>query len=149
MTAQDAIKLVYQSAKGCGHMIKNAETALSMLKNEMDCIEADCGAQLLEPIGKGYARLDLHAAKAKGIPPEKICEIFIESANSGLKGDINPFLDILRKMAGESSTPFPEKELSVFLAEYKGGMVSHSEKYRKEYNPAYRVVMEGLCENLQ
>lgn len=149
MSAQDAIKLVYQSAKGCGHLVENEERALSMLKNEMDSIEPDCGAQLFEPIGNGYVRLDLHAAKAKGIYPEKICKIFVESADSGPKTDAEPMIEHIKKLAKEGKTPFAEAELSAFLEKYSGEIVRHSEKYREVYEPAYRVVVEELCGNLQ
>lgn len=149
MTAQDAVKLVHQSAMGCGHMIENEDSALSMLKNEMDFTEADFGAQMLEPIGNGYVRLDLHAAKAKGISPEDICKIFVESANSGEKTWISPKLKLLERLAKEGRTPFSEEELSAFLADYEGGIVRHSEKYREAYRPAYRVVLEKLCGELQ
>ena len=36
-----------------------------------------------------------------------------------------------------------------YLAEYNGEMVSHGEKYRKVYLPAYRVILEKFAENLQ
>ncbi|MBQ7875192.1 MAG: hypothetical protein IJ306_08575 [Oscillospiraceae bacterium] len=149
MTAQDAVKLIHQNAKGCGHMVKNAEHALSMLENEMESIEPDADAQLLEPIGGGYVRLNLHAAKAKGILPKAICGIFVESADSGEKTELLPKLELLGRLAKCGKTPFSEEELSAFLAEYDGGIVRHSERYREAYKPAYRVVLEKLCKNLQ
>ena len=80
---------------------------------------------------------------------EKIVEIFIESANSGEKTELEPKIDVLKKLAEEGRTPFSERSLSEYLSGYNGEMVSHSEKYRKAYAPAYRVVMEKLAENLQ
>ena len=41
MKPVDAVKLCYQSAFGCGHLVKNEEFALSMLKND--------GEKLLNP----------------------------------------------------------------------------------------------------
>ena len=149
MTPVDAVKLCYQSAFGCGHLVKNENLALSMLKKELENISPDPNAQLLEPIGNGYFRLDLHKAKATGIPEEKIAGIFIESANSGEKYEIEPKLEILKKFAKEGKTPFPEKALLEYLSEYKGEMVSHSDDYKKAYAPAYRVIMEKLAEDLQ
>ena len=74
MTPVDAVKLCYQSAFGCGHLVKNKDFALSMLKKELDETAANPDAQLFEPIGGGYVRLDLHKAKAIGIPEEKIAK---------------------------------------------------------------------------
>ncbi len=149
MTPVDAVKLCYQSAFGCGHLIKNKDFALSMLKKELDETASDCDAQLFEPIGGGYVRLDLHKAKAEGISEEKIAEIFIESANSGIKTKLEPELSILKKLAKEGITPFSEKSLEEYLSGYKGEMVSHSEEYKKAYAPAYRVILEKFAENLQ
>lgn len=149
MTPVDAVKLCFQSAFGCGHLVKNEELALSMLKKELSETEERNGAQMLEPIGNGYARLDLHVAKAKGISAESICKIFIESANSGIKTEIEPLIKTLEKLSKEGKAPFSEKELSEYLYGYNGEIVSHSEIYKKVYSPAYRVVLEKIAENLQ
>ena len=149
MKPVDAVKLCYQSAFGCGHLVKNEEFALSMLKNELENTTRDFDAQLFEPIGGGYVRIDLHKAKAVEISEEKICEVFIKSANSGEKTEFEPKIEILKKLSEEGRTPFPEKELLEYLSGYNGEMVSHSERYKTEYHPAYRVILEKLAEELQ
>ena len=149
MTPVDAVKLCYQSAFGCGHLVKNKDLALSMLKKELDETVSDSDAQLFEPIGGGYVRIDLHKAKSEIIPEEKIAGMFIESANSGPKTEFWPKIKLLEKLAKEGKTPFPKEELSEYLSGYNGEMVSHSEEYRKAYAPAYRVVLEKLSEGLQ
>ena len=149
MKPVDAVKLCYQSAFGCGHLVKIEEFALSMLKNELENTTRDFDAQLFEPIGGGYVRIDLHKAKAVKIPEEKICEVFIKSANSGEKTELEPKIEILKKLSKEGITPFSEKELLEYLFGYSGEMVSHSEKYKTEYHPAYRVILEKLAEELQ
>ena len=149
MKPVDAVKLCYQSAFGCGHLVKNEEFALSMLKNELENTTRDFDAQLFEPIGGGYVRIDLHKAKAVKIPEEKICEVFIKSANSSEKTELEPKIEILKKLSKEGITPFSEKELLEYLFGYSGEMVSHSEKYKTEYRPAYRVILEKLAEELQ
>lgn len=149
MTPVDAVKLCYQSAFGCGHLVKNRDFALSMLKKELDETTPDFNVQLFEPIGGGYIRLDLRKAKAEGISEEKIAEIFIESANSGVKSEFETKISFLKKLAKEGKTPFSEKALSEYLSDYNGEMVSHSEGYRKAYFPAYRVVLEKLFGSLQ
>ena len=149
MLPKDAVKLCYQSANGCGHLIKNEETALSMLKKEMEETLQNPDAQLFEDIGEGYVRLDLHKAKAKEITPEKICRIFIESANSGKKTELALKIELLKKLSEDGKTPFSKEELDEYLSSYNGEMVSHSDEYRKNYLPAYRVVKKELAEDLQ
>lgn len=149
MEPVDAVKLCFQSAFGCGHLVKNEEFALSMLENELDATEENSGARLFEPIGGGYVRLDLHKAKAIGIPKEKICEVFIKSANSGEKTEFGPKIELLKELAKGERTPFLKEELFEYLSGYNGEMVSHSERYKTEYHPAYRVILEKLAEELQ
>ncbi len=149
MTPVDAVKLCYQSAFGCGHLVKNKEFALSMLEKELSETEEDFNARLFEPIGGGYVRLDLHKAKAEKIPEEKIAEIFMESANSGEKTGLEPKIELLKKLAGKGSAPFSEKDLLKYLSGYDGEIVSHSSVYKAAYNPAYRVILEKLAESLQ
>ena len=120
-----------------------------MLKTEIAETEENYGAQTFEPIGGGYVRIDLHKAKAVEIPEEKICEVFIKSANSGEKTELEPKIEILKKLSKGGKTPFPEKELLEYLSGYNGEMVSHSERYKTEYRPAYRVILEKLAEELQ
>lgn len=148
MTPQDAVKLCYQSAFGCGHLVKNEEHALSMLKKELMEIEAKCDVHLFEPIGNGYLRLDLHRAKAEKISIEGICKAFIKSANEGHRTEIEDKIEILKKLAAKKRTPFSEEALSEYLYKYNGEMVSHSETYRENYSPAYRVILECLIKDL-
>lgn len=149
MTPTDAVKLCYQSAYGCGHLIRNREKALSMLKNEMENVKADCGAQLLEPIGNGYSRLDLHKAKAMEISAEKIFEIFIKSADFKEKTELSEKIAELEKLVEEGKAPFDKKSFSCYMEGYGGETVSHSETYRQKYFPAYRVVVTELADGLQ
>ncbi len=149
MTPKDAVKLVFQSAKGCGHLVKNGEFALSMLKNEMENTPESLSTELVEPIGGGYVRLYLAPAKARGISLDYIAKIFMESANSGETTDAEPYIKQLKKLAKEGKTPFSAKELSEFLEIYDGEMLSHSDIYRENYKPAYRVVLEKLLGDLQ
>ena len=67
-------------------------------KKELEETASDSGAQLFEPIGGGYVRLDLHKAKSDGISEEKIAGIFMESANSGEKTEIEPKLELLKEL---------------------------------------------------
>ncbi len=149
MEIQDAVKLIHQSAKGCGHLVKSEGFAMSMLKNEMENIPENLSTELFEPIGGGYVRLYLAPAKAKGISLETIGKIFIESANSGIATDMEEKIEVLKKLAKEGKTPFSEEELSEFLKVYDGEMLSHSDNYKNTYKPAYRVILKKLADSLQ
>ncbi len=145
MTAQDAIKLLYQHCFGCEHLIKDEESALSMLKSEWNGIEEDNEQKLWEDIGNGYGRLNLRAAKAKQIPLETVGKIFIDTAKTDRKKDLSEAISVLEQMAREGQTPFSCEDLKVYLSYYNGKAVHHSEKYRECYHPSYRIVDKNLA----
>ena len=69
MTPQDAVKLVYQSAFGPGHLLADPDRARAFLHREWEETPAREGA-VWESIGNGYARLHLAAAKAANLEEE-------------------------------------------------------------------------------
>ena len=79
MTPQDAVKLLYQSAFGPGHLLRNEDMARNRLAEELAATQESDGP-LLEDIGGGYARLYLGAAKRANLPLEEIFARFLFSA---------------------------------------------------------------------
>ena len=145
MTAQDAVKLAYQSAFGPGHLIPDKGLALARLEQELAATPADPAQPLLEPIGGGYARLHLAAARAQNLPAGEIAARFFAAAEETPPGKaaFAVMLDTLERMAEAGETPFSAAALAAYLADYRAAgcpMVSHSEVYRGLYRPAYRVV---------
>lgn len=149
MTPQDAIKLAFQSAMGCGHFVRNEEAALSMLKCEIKVAATNPSTELIEPIGGGYVRLNLVAAKIKRVPMDFIAKAFVNSANSGNKSALEPLISDIEKLAKNGKAPFSENELTEFLKTYNGEIISHSDIYRETYNPSYRVICEKFLNGLQ
>lgn len=145
MTPQDAVKLVYQSAFGPGHLLADPERARAFLHRELEETPARAGA-VYEPIGGGYARLHLAAAKAEGMAETEIFAAFFRAANRQTPGKaaFEQGLSLLEGLAAAGQTPFSAEALADYLARYRAEgcpMVSHSEIYRNAYRPAYRVVL--------
>ena len=144
MTPRDAVKLLYQSAFGPGHLIREEGYARARLAEELEQTPAEAG-ELLEPIGGGYARLHLGAAKAQGLSVEDIFARFSAAAAAPCpgKGAFEEGLSLLEALTARGEAPFSPEELAGYLAGYRAEgcpMVSHSEGYRAAYRPAYRVV---------
>ena len=144
MTPQDAVKLLYQSAFGPGHLIRDEDLARRRLAEELDRTPP-CDGELSEPIGGGYARLHLGAAKARGLSPEAVCAAFFTAAAAPCPGKtaFEAGLSLLETLAAKGEAPFSAGALADYLAAYRAEgcpMVSHSEPYRAAYRPAYRVV---------
>ena len=147
MQPQDAVKLVYQQEFGPGHLIREEKKALEFLRQEMaGAGEPLPGEALYESIGSGLCRLNLRPCKAKGIPAEDVLRLFVDTANSmqGEKKNFAAGIRVLQKLAEEDETPFEPVLLDIFLAKYPKSCpaVHHSDAYRMQYLPAYRVVSQ-------
>lgn len=147
MQVTDAVKLLYQSEFGGGHMIANPAKSLSWIKNEWAqmceagsvqgpdranentgngemCANASsvlnrCD-EVLEDIGGGICRVSLHAL-ADGLAPETLNQMFVKTADRTV-GSVEAFekkLDMLRAMCAEGKTPFGAEELEEYLEKYK------------------------------
>lgn len=146
MEVQDALKLIYQSEFGCGHLIKNKETSYTMLIEEWRNTQEN-NDELFEIIGDGYARFNIGAAKKHGISPKIFQNIFLKSVEAEI-GTIENFYEKvseLKKLCTEGRFPFLIGDIDSFLSQWeeKGRpLFRHSEKYRVLYKPAYRVISE-------
>lgn len=149
MQPTDAVKLIYQNVFGGGHLIRDPEACRNALQREYECTPQDPHAPLLESIGNGLVRVMLNAVDANNYSIRQLGEDFIRSSEAH-KGNLNSFLiklEILRKVTDSGSFGFTLEELEAYLEEYKRAgypMVSHSEQYRRFYNPAYRIVLASI-----
>ena len=142
LSPRDAVKLAYQSVFGPEHMIKDADAAKKRLFDEYSTTSHDKPFRA-EDLGR-FSRVYLDSPLTD-TELSLIGKIFINSAASP-KGDTAEFsekLDIIGRLAKSGELPFGYGEFAAFRAEYeKDGpkAVSHSDEYRKEYHPAYRLV---------
>ncbi len=171
MQIQDMVKLIYQSEFAGGHMVTDKAGSLERLRDEkisvlntsgsgvMDCSTCDdaermgckighaTDSKLFEDIGDGLCRLNLCELRNCPINLETINSFFVYTANSN-KGSIEGFevkLAVLRDLCDREILPYTVDELDDYLSSYKiNGYppVSHSERYREAYSPAYRVVSQ-------
>ena len=143
MQPTDAVKLIYQNEFGGGHLIRDEEACLNYLRREYDSIVKDPDAPIYEEIGNGIVRVNLAAVKPEDL--EKLGKDFIRSAaeHTGSKEQFLRKLDVLRQLTAAGHFHFGIIELDFYLSEYiQSGcpMVSHSEQYRQDYAPAYRII---------
>ena len=140
----DAVKLLYQSEFGGGHLIRDEKACLEFLFREY-AATAQCNAPLLEEIGSGMVRVQLSALDAHGYAPQQLGQDFIRSAAS-VQGSMDAFvrkLSLLTLLTRQGDMPFSIRDLEEYLAGYAADgypAVSHSETYRNAYRPAYRVL---------
>lgn len=151
MEPSDAVKLIYQSVFGGGHMISEPSDVLPRIRDEyMSCKHRE-GALHTECLG-GTARIYLDTELTEG-NLGVIARLFMESAKRyphgyGLAGEAERWLfdsriSKLRQLCREGVFPFGTETLDEYLANYRERgcpSVSHSEVYREAYKPSYRVI---------
>jgi len=146
MEPRDAVKLIYQSEFGGGHMIPSYDHALDRILNEGS--EYNLYHSIPdEDIGFGFVRTYLYGKAEDEL--RKICDAFVFSANTHT-GDIDRFikkLDILLEISKTGLLPFSYEVLKAYIDDYASKeypMVSHSDIYRAEYKPAYRIMKRNI-----
>lgn len=147
MEPTDAVKLLYQNTFGGGHLIRDEASAIRYLRREYAAVSPNPNLPLTEDIGSGLLRVNLAALPENRL--EELGQAFLRSAKAwqGTLEDFLPKLALLRELTVEGTFEFSPQTLDTYLEEYaRAGypMVSHSERYRQTYHPAYRVVLAEL-----
>ena len=145
MEIKDVAKLIYQSEFGGGHMISDSEMSLKRIQEEYKMLNGEMvSMSAVEPIGDGMCRMYL-TVLTDGMKAEVLNQIFVKSANhrkgtvAGLEGKLNIFLEACVK----NILPYDADDVKGFCSTWKQEgypAMSHSESYRNQYHPAYRVV---------
>ena len=143
---QDVLKLLYQNEFGCGHLVADLQTSFELLAYEWNSVEGNKDEALFEPIGNGFSRMNIRAAKHLGIPIELFYKLFIQSATkqTGIVAGFIAKTEIVKQLCASGSLPFNVSDIDEFLHKWECDgypLFSHSDIYRKHYHPAYRVVL--------
>jgi len=134
MQPQDGVKLLFQASFGGAHLISDKEKCLAAIEKEWSGRQRE---ERFENIGEKYVRANINAFEKEELP--FLCKLFIKGAKQAKEPESLDLIPI--KAVFEDGEAF----LSVYLKE---GIrpVSHSEIYRKEYKPAYRVIPRAYAE---
>ena len=152
MEPQDAAKLAYQSAYGCGHLLPSKEICMEMFEREVQNTPVS-DVPVFTPIGNGLCRMNLASPVVHGLNPEWIWRMMsktdVKVRNcEGLTVRCWDVLNGLMELARAGKTAFSAEEFDAYMKEFiRAGepVVSHTENYRKLYHPAYRVVLQDYA----
>ncbi len=148
METQDAVKLLYQNTFGGGHLITDRAATLVRLQTEYAATPHIADMPLFEDIGFGFVRVNLAALDTNVYRLSQLNDDFVESACQ-VKSDLDEFKSRLRFLYDNYSQfgfGFSKDDLAEYLEKYAAEgypMVSHSERYRTAYHPAYRVLLRS------
>jgi len=147
MRVPDVYKLLYQGEFGNKHVLEDPQAAWTLLRREMDRVEADSTEPLSEHISPDHSiiRIHLRPFKSKNLDPSGLWNAMIHAAEA-VTGDVNRLRvrwQIFEKGTKQGLLPFSVEEVAAFwqAMERKGfPSVHHSQEYVESYHPAYRVI---------
>ena len=148
---QDIFKALYQSAFGCEHLIADPSAAADYIRAEAAQSE-DNADELVEPLGGDYCRVYLGVLQ-DGLSAETFARLFALSARHEECGreKLGAMLSVLQTMADAGGLPFSARETAEAVEMWrKDGFppLHHSEVFRKDYAPAYRVLRRDFARAL-
>lgn len=152
----DLIKLLYQSAFGCGHFAPGEARVLAFLEEETAGLNREREWPLVERVLGGYARVHLAPYVSQGMRLLTLSRLFMRTASEPPREDAGAWfaaaLDLLEGMAQEEKLPFDADAVKARLAAYRAAgcpAIHHSETFRAAYRPAYRIVRAEYAQLLE
>lgn len=153
MRIADVYKLLFQACMGPGHAMTNCANTNTWLVQEWDSVDGNADEDLYEDLSLHCPvfRINLRPAKAKGVEPSKILDLFFTLANEFPKKPevlVSVWKTITEKIKGGKIT-LPDSDdiekFNEFITEKEYPAMHHSEEYAKAYEPAYRLVGEIIA----
>lgn len=151
LALQDIFKALYQSAFGCEHLIADPSAAADYIRAEA-ARSGDRISELVELLGGDYCRVHLGILQ-DGLSAETFARLFALSARHEECGreKLEAMLTALQTMADAGELPFSAQETAEAVERWrKDGFppLHHSEIFRQNYAPAYRVLRRDFARAL-
>ena len=148
---QDLFKYLYQSCLGCEHFVADEAKALAHIYEELPEAGADDLPEV-EWLEGDFCRFHLKGLK-DGATPEILCRLFLRSAQKQPEGAarLTLALEEVLALAREGRLPFSREEAQGAVARWKSAglpPLHHSEEFRKQHHPAYRVIRKEFLKEL-
>lgn len=145
----DAVKLIFQSEFGCGHLLGEDQACADAVRKEIASVREKPKMEMMTLIGRGLARLNLASPFVRKLTPEIIAAMMKITADrvSSNMARFEKSLGMLMELAKGGETFFTAAQLTEYLQVYRAAgypVVSHSQSYREAYEPAYRVVLSDF-----
>lgn len=143
MLIVDIFKFLHQSAFGCEHLVTSLNDAKARITEEAKTLRADGNCDI-EMLDGEYCRVPLAVIKTKA-DIDTLANAFYLSAKKEPDGatSLESKLNIAKELIQSGTLPFDMAEFETQVALWKEQgypAVRHSEVFRQEYAPAYRVI---------
>jgi dephospho-CoA kinase len=143
LQVQDVFKFLFQSAFGCEHLVSDEEKVLSYIKTEYSALDK-ASAPRTDALDGDYSRAHLSWLNV-GLSPATLARLFCLSAKKEPDGLalLEEKLGVARELIEEKVIPLDLDAFDGKLDEWKDAgfpALHHSDVFREEYRPEYRVV---------
>ena len=143
LNIEDIFKFVYHSAFGCEHLVTSMEAVRDYIVREYNCF-THTYMEDVEVLDGEYSRVSL-SLLSQGLSVNTLATLFYISSRDKAeeKDGLTRRLDVVRELARDGITPFSTDALEKAINAWaqKGyPAIHHSDKFREEYVPSYRVI---------
>jgi hypothetical protein len=140
---EDVFKFLFHGACGAEHLVSDEARALEYIRRELATLEEE-NVKYIDMLDGEYVRVHLSLLKL-GLSAEELARIFCLSAKKEPDGIslLEEKLQVARELVQEGILPFDASEFDGKIAEWRNmgyPAIHHSDIFRREYHPAYRVV---------
>jgi uridine kinase len=148
---RDVFKFIHQSAFGCEHLVSDAQLTTERIKSEFASLQTEAD-DLVEPLDGDFCRVHLQILNS-GLLPETLCKLFMLSAVpvEHAQAAVQEKLQVLLSLCENRLLPFAVAEIRSEIAAWQQKdfcACRHSDIFRAEYAPAYRVIKKEYAKLL-
>lgn len=156
MEPRDIYKLLFQGVMGSEHMIPTRQEFIRRMYSEFERLQPDQHQRVLEPVRSDQLlfRLNLRAYKSQPVSIDQLFTALLESARliSGCTTELQTVWGVFVQLCEQGHiSKFNISTIQRFthwLEQMKFPAVHHSEIYRREYQPAYRLISAKFIPDL-
>ena len=143
MQIQDMFKFIYQSSHGCEHMITSYETVKEYIDKEYKNVSSR-EEPLIDALDGNYSRVHLSYLNC-GLASDTLAKLFYMSSKKeeNAKTDLISKIEILKELVSENVIAFDKENFEDELKKWEEQgfpAIHHSDDFRQEYKPSYRVI---------
>ncbi len=151
LEAEDIFKFIFQSVFGCEHLVAAENEACGYVKSEYEAIPKNAPKRI-ESLGDRYSRVHLSCLN-NGLTPETLTRLFALSAKKEPNGKerLEYMLSVVKELVSCGDLPLAVSEFDKKLSLWQATgypPLHHSEVFRAEYRPAYRVISNRYADLL-
>lgn len=145
---KDIFKFLHQSSYGCEHLVTDTVAVIESISNEATKCQFHRD-ELIEPLDGDFCRVHLDWIKA-GLSVKTLGILFFLSAKPVENGKIvlEEKLAVFMEMVHKGLLPFAPDDVEKEITEWRTNgypACRHSEEFRSNYTPAYRVIRKEFA----